>query len=298
MKYTTDLQGIHIHSRHCRYAITIEPRPTRMCWSLVRVHVALLAVVLIAGPKWSSRCVARAAGPGNALRASSPGDAELKKLMRSVVTDPSGQAKNSRDGGFKVRPGAAQMDRTALMEALAESLGYGGEGAVDNLRASLGSINDDMASLRPDVLADSFARTIAGALSLSLAVASPPTNEASNEIIVHAVGAAEGREGAALGHMTSYLSAVDFGDSSQRKNVRIVMIGPEWSESAHKHTTVVQTESDQVGIASVMTYRGLYSAETLHDLGLPPPTAVICFNCDIYHCHWRPSLLFMIAQAR
>ena len=261
--------------------------------------MALLTVVLVAGPNSQSSGVA-AAGSGNALRGSSTvHDAELKKMMRGVVTDPSGQAKSSRDGGSKVRTGTAQMDRTALVEALAESLGYGGEGAVDKLRASLGSINDDMASLRPEVLADSFARTIAGALSLSLTVAPPATNEASYEIIVHAVGAAEGREGAALGHITSYLSTVDFGDSSRRKNVhiRIVMIGPEWSESTHKHTTVLQTESDKVG-ASVTTYRGLYSAETLHDLGLPPPTAVICFNCDIYHCHWRPSLLFMIAQAR
>lgn len=275
----------------------------------VRV-LALLSIWL-----WSLPPVAMA-GCANSLTR----DTELKKLLRGVVADSSGQHTTShnallaRDGSTPARTNTVPSahdgfkaartnppptaDRHAVMVALAESMGYGGERAVDDLRATLGSINNDMASLPPAMLADSFARTIAGALSLTLGVAPLPTEESSGDIIVHAVGAAEGREGAALEHMAAYLSAVDFGDIQQQKTVRIVMIGPEWSESSHKRNVVLPTDNKRVGAASVLTYRGLYNAETLRDLALPPPTVVICFNCDIYHCHWRPSLLFMLAQGR
>ena len=265
----------------------------------------LLASVLTFAPCGIPRHVATGAGSGSAqLQAAPPVDnTDLKKMMRGILTAPS-QAKDSHETaaprasseGEAARP--PPMDRHAVMQALAESMGYGGEDAVDNLRTTLGSINDDMASLPPELLADSFARTIAGALSLSL-VAAPLAAEATgDDIVIHAVGTAEGREGAALEHMAGHLSAVEFGESMGRKNVRIVMIGPEWSESTHKQTTVLRMNNQQIRAVSIMTYRGLYSAETLHDLELPPPTAVICFNCDIYHCHWRPTLLFMIAQAR
>lgn len=266
----------------------------------------MLAMLLLAGVLIHSPCqVAAAAGSRNALQGGPPAvdDADLKKMIRGILTvDPNSQTKYSPSRAATYASSKAShppsMNRHAVMQALAESMGYGGEEAVDNLRATLGSINDDMASLPSALLANSFARTIAGALSLSLAVAPLTAQATGDDVVVHAVGAAEGREGAALEHMTTYLSEVDFGDISGRKNVRIVMIGPEWSQSAHKQTTVLRTDSKQIGVVSVITYRGLYSAETLHDLALPPPTAVICFNCDIYHCHWRPSLLFMIAQAR
>jgi hypothetical protein len=240
--------------------------------------------------------------------------AELKKVLANVV---SGINKDRPGKGATAASVSGPVDREAVMQALAESMGYGGDTAVEDLRATLSSINDDMSSIPPELLADSFARTIAGALGSLGSLSSHPAGE---DIIVHAVGAAEGREGAALDHMTKHLKHVSFGTAfgASRSHVRIVMIGPEWSESRHKETTHFNTDGQRQeqkvgpvvgsmaravtglggGGASIQTYRGLYSAETLHDLALPPPAVVICFNCDVYHCHWRPSLLFMLAQAR
>lgn len=262
----------------------------------------MLLLVVLFGPTYQDIAHGAAAAAARSSTAdarwSSPpvDDVELKKMIRGVLGSSSSEHQATVPVGSK---GATQLDKQAVLEALAESMGYGrGNGAVDHLRTTLGAIDEDMASLPPEILADSFARTIAGAISLGLAVATNDNDDVGDDVIVHAVGTAEGREGVALEHMTGYLSEVDFGVVSRTKKVRIVMIGPEWSESNHKQTTVLETDSKEIGAASIMTYRGLYDAATLRDLAMPAPTAVICFNCDIYHCHWRASLLFMLAQAR
>ena len=70
--------------------------------------------------------------------------------------------------------------------------------------------------------------------------------------------------------------------------VRIVMIGPEWSAARQLRLSKS---------ARLEVFPGLYSEATVEALG-GPPSALICFNCDIYHCHWRPALLYMLGLGR
>lgn len=182
-------------------------------------RAAALALLLVAGGL-----------PPGAPAQSGISDEELVKKMSEVVDGMGGAPAPAAPRVATVAP-----DREAVMVALAESMGYGGDTAVDDLRNTLGSINNDMESLPAELLADSFARSIAGALQLGLTHSAAQELHPYDDIIVHAVGAAEGREGAALTHMAKYLGTVDFGESSTkivRNHVRIVLIGPDASAQA------------------------------------------------------------------
>ena len=169
-------------------------------------------------------------------------------------------------------PGEA-MSPDTLKQALAKAMGFADKGA---LYESLGGMADELQALPPQILAGSFALTIAGVVrrgSNSRHKGTPWT--------VHAIGSSGEREGRAktLELLSSMVEGADgIGE--------IVLVGPDWADEQHR-------SSVQVFNARISVFKGLYNAETVDEIG-GPPDYVICFDCDIYHCHWRPSLLYLL----
>lgn len=172
-----------------------------------------------------------------------------------------------------------------LQKALAQAMGYAGdETGIDELRNSLGSVDKQMEQAPPQLLVGSFARTI-GAVLHHEVERGAIHRAGHSELTVHAIGTSAAREGVG-GGIKLLGSAVD--PSLLAGGLHIVLVGPDWTWG-HGQTMRVSPN------IRISIYRGLYNAATVARLG-GVPAAVICFNCDIYHCHWRPSLLYLVAN--